>query len=167
MGIEDYKKDVMAQNTETNKEYRARLREEGTRIPTRNENLMKTKINRDNPIEVRERDEEMDCFAKRSARTEVKLQAQLVEIKGNARTFKARRAEYDRSRGAYESRTFLEASLRLEGIKPVKDIEGMKTQYEEGEVRTSGGELPKKPQPPATMVRAYSRDIEAAGAPVA
>ena len=100
MRIEDCKKDVVAQNTETNKEYRARLREEGTRIPTRNENLMKTKINRDNPIEVRDRDEEMDWFAKRSARTEVKLQAQLAEIKGNARTFKAQQVEYDRSRGA-------------------------------------------------------------------
>ena len=167
MGIEDYKKDVVARNTETNKEYRARLREEGTRIPTRNENLMKTKINRDNPIEVRDRDEEMDWFAKRSARTEVKLQAQLAEIKGNARTFKARQVEYDRSRGAYESRTFLEATLNLKGIKPVEDIGGMETQYDEGEVRTSGGELPKKPRPPATMVRAYSRNIEVVGAPVA
>ncbi|SVD14594.1 uncharacterized protein METZ01_LOCUS367448, partial [marine metagenome] len=99
---------------------------------------METKFNRDDPIEVRERDEEMDLFAKRADQIEAKIQAELAEIKANTQAFKARQVEYDRSRGAYESRTFLEATLRLKGIEPVEDIVGMKAQYEDWKARTSG-----------------------------
>ncbi len=167
MGIEGHEKDVTGRKIETNSEHRAELREEGTRIPTRHENLMKTKINRDNPIEVRERDEEMDLFVKRAERIETKIQAELAEVKANARTFKARQVEYDKSRGAYESRMFLEATLKLKGIKPVEDIEGMKAQYEDWKIQTYGGELPEKPRSSVTKVRAYSRNIAAVEASVA
>ncbi len=167
MGIERDEKDVTARKIETNSEYRTRMREERTRIPTRHENLMETKFNRDDPIEVRERDEEMDLFAKRADQIEAKIQAELAEIKANTQAFKARQVEYDRSRGAYESRTFLEATLRLKGIEPVEDIVGMKAQYEDWKARTSGAELPRKPRSLREMVRTHGRNTEAVGVSVA
>lgn len=93
--IKTYQDEVAARGYLTNREYRAILREGGTRIPTRHENLMDTKFNRDDPIEVTERDEEMDLFAKNAEQIESKIQAELTEIKANARTTKERQIEYD------------------------------------------------------------------------
>ena len=60
-----------------------------------------------------------------------KHQQVLADIKANTPTFREKQIAYNKARGAYESRTFLESTLRMKGIDPAADIEDMKTQYEE------------------------------------
>jgi len=60
-----------------------------------------------------------------------KCQRELADIEANTPTFREKQIAYDKARGAYESRTFLEATLRMKGVEPAADIEDMKTQYEE------------------------------------
>jgi len=60
-----------------------------------------------------------------------KCQRELADTEANTPTFREKQIAYDKARGAYESRTFLEATLRMKGVEPAADIEDMKTQYEE------------------------------------
>ena len=69
-----------------------------------------------------------------------KLQQVLDDIDDNTPTFREKQIAYDTARGAYESRTFLEATLRMKGIEPAADIEDMKTQYQEWKRAFSEGD---------------------------
>ena len=60
-----------------------------------------------------------------------KCQRELADTEANTPTFREKQIAYDKARGAYEPRTFLEATLRMKGVEPAADIEDMKTQYEE------------------------------------
>ena len=60
-----------------------------------------------------------------------KCRRELADTEANTPTFREKQIAYDKARGAYESRTFLEATLRMKGVEPAADIEDMKTQYEE------------------------------------
>ena len=87
------------------------------------------------------------------------MQSEIEEISQGAPTVrhKQKQVAYDRARGAYESRTFLEATLRLKGIEPAEDIEGMKAQYEDWKIQASGGELRNKSRSPVTDSGFHSR----------
>ena len=59
-----------------------------------------------------------------------KCQRELADTEANTPTFREKQIAYDKARGAYESRTFLEETLRMKGIDPAEGIEAMKIQYE-------------------------------------
>ena len=60
-----------------------------------------------------------------------KCQRELADTEANTPTFREKQIAYDKARGAYESRTFLEETLRMKGIEPAEDIGDMKIQYDE------------------------------------
>ena len=77
------------------------------------------------------RESEIESYHEAVERVTAKHQQVLADIKANTPTFREKQIAYDKARGAYESRTFLESTLRMKGIDPAADIEDMKTQYEE------------------------------------
>ena len=105
------------------------------------------------------RDEEIKRFSEDSDRIEKKVQSEIGKISQGAPNVRQKQNQiaYDRARGAYESRTFLEATLRLKGIEPAEDIEGMKAQYEDWKIQASGGELRNKSRSPVTDSGFHSR----------
>ena len=105
---------------ETPKQYRSRV----GRI-SRHRYLM------DNRPAPAQRKAEIETYHESVERVSAKHQQVLAEIGTNTPTFREKQIAYDTARGAYESRTFLEATLRMKGIEPAADIEDMKTQYEE------------------------------------
>jgi len=116
-------------------------------------------------VDSSQRREEIERLSGASARIEKKVQSEIEEISQGAPTVrhkqkldaKQNQIAYDRARGAYESRTFLEATLRLKGIEPAEDIEGMKAQYEDWKIQASGGELRNKSRSPVTDSGFHSR----------
>jgi hypothetical protein len=110
-------------------------------------------------VDSSQRREEIERLSEASARIEKKVQSEIEEISQGAPTVrhKQKQVAYDRARGAYESRTFLEATLRLKGIEPAEDIEGMKAQYEDWKIQASGGELRNKSRSPVTDSGFHSR----------
>ncbi len=110
-------------------------------------------------VDSSQRREEIERLSEASARIEKKVQSEIEEISQGAPTVrhKQKQVAYDRARGAYESRTFLEATLRLKGIEPAEDIEGMRAQYEDWKIQASGGELRNKSRSPVTDSGFHSR----------
>ena len=108
-------------------------------------------------IDPSKRREEIKNLSEASTRIEKKVAEEIKEILENTPTTKQKQIDYDKARGAYESRTFLEGTLRLKGIEPAEDIEGMKAQYEEWKIQASGGELPNNPQSRVTDSGIHSR----------
>ena len=108
-------------------------------------------------IDPSKRREEIKNLSEASTRIEKKVAEEIKEILENTPTTKQKQIDYDKARGAYESRTFLEGTLRLKGIEPAEDIEGMKAQYEEWKIQASGGELPNNPQSRVTGSGIHSR----------
>ncbi len=134
---------------ETHNQYRNRV----GRI-SRNQHLMSQKV------DPSQRREEIKRFSEASKKIEKKVKMEVEGIAKGVPSFRQKQIAHDKARGAYESRTFLEATLRLKGIEPAEDIGGMKTQYEAWKVRTSGGELPKKSQSPVTDFKVHHRREE-------
>ena len=118
--IEQYRKKIAVRPLETPKQYRSRV----GRI-SRHRYLM------DNRPAPAQRKTEIETFHETVERVKTKHKQNLAEIKANTLSTREKQIAYDKARGAYESRTFLEATLRMKGIDPAADIEGMKTQYEE------------------------------------
>ena len=85
----------------------------------------------DNMPTPAQRKAEIETYHESVERVSAKHQQVLAEIEANTPTFREKQIAYDTARGAYESRTFLEATLRMKGIEPAADIKDMKTQYEE------------------------------------
>ena len=85
----------------------------------------------DNRPAPAQRKAEIETYHESVERVSAKHQQVLAEIEANTPTFREKQIAYDTARGAYESRTFLEATLRMKGIEPAADIKDMKTQYEE------------------------------------
>ena len=135
-----------SQHGETHNQYRNRV----GRI-SRHQHLMNQKSDRS------ERREEIKRFSEASDRIEKKVQKEIEEIGQNTPSFREKQIAYDKARGAYESRTFLEATLRLKGIEPAEDIEGMRAQYEDWKIQASGGELRNKSRSPVTDSGFHSR----------
>ena len=88
------------------------------------------------------RESEIESYHEAVERVTAKHQQVLADIKANTPTFREKQIAYDKARGAYESRTFLESTLRMKGIDPAADIEDMKTQYEEWKRDVLGVPLP-------------------------
>ena len=118
--IEQYRKKIAVRPLETPKQYRSRV----GRI-SRYRYLM----NRGE--EEARRARAKNVYNETKERVGAKHEKNLEEIKANTLSTREKQVAYDRARGAYESRTFLEENLRMKGIIPAADIEGMKTQYEE------------------------------------
>ena len=118
--IEEYRKKVAVRPLETHNQYRNR----SGRI-SRHRYLMSHR-----PDRARRKDG-IRRYHETVARVTKKCQRELADIEANTSTFREKQIAYDTARGAYESRTFLEATLRMKGIEPAADIEDMKTQYEE------------------------------------
>ena len=95
----------------------------------------------DNRPTPAQRKAEIEIYHETVGRVTAKHQQVLADIKANTPTFREKQIAYDTARGAYESRTFLEATLRMKGIEPAADIEDMKTQYQEWKNRTAAGVL--------------------------
>ncbi len=117
--IEKYRKKVAVRPLETPKQYRSRV----GRI-SRYRYLM----NRGGEAARRARAKKI--YKETEARVKTKHQENLAEIEANTPSFREKQIAHDKARGAYESRTFLEATLRMKGIEPAADIEEMKTQYQ-------------------------------------
>ena len=126
---EQYKKKIAVMPLETPKQYRSRV----GRI-SRHRYLM------DNRPTPAQRKTEIETYHETVARVTAKLQQVLDDIDDNTPTFREKQIAYDTARGAYESRTFLEATLRMKGIEPAADIEDMKTQYQEWKRAFSEGD---------------------------
>tara|TARA_B100001750_G_scaffold175766_1_gene143951 strand:+ start:163 stop:612 length:450 start_codon:yes stop_codon:yes gene_type:complete len=139
---------------ETHNQYRNRV----GRI-SRNQHLMSQKV------DPSQRRDEIKRFFEASEKIEKKVKMEVEEIRKGTPSSRQKQIAYDRARGAYESRTFLEATLRLKGIEPAEDIEGMKTQYEAWKVRTSGDELPEKSQSPVTDFKVHHRREKVGASP--
>jgi hypothetical protein len=77
------------------------------------------------------RKREIESYHEAVARVTKKCQRELADIEANTPTFREKQIAYDKARGAYESRTFLEETLRMKGIEPAEDIGDMKIQYDE------------------------------------
>jgi hypothetical protein len=128
--LEQYRKKIAVMPLETPKQYRSRV----GRI-SRHRYLM------DNRPAPAQRKAEIEIYHETVERVTAKHQQVLADIKANTPTFREKQIAYDTARGAYESRTFLEATLRMKGIEPAADIEDMKTQYQEWKNRTAAGVL--------------------------
>ena len=139
---------------ETHNQYRNRVGK-----ISRHQHLMSQKV------EPSTRREEIERLAEASNRIEKKVEKEIEEFCQRAPTVRHRQKQitkekqisYDKARGAYESRTFLEGTLRLKGIEPAEDIEGMKAQYEGWKTLASGGELPNNPRSQVTDSGIHSR----------
>ena len=126
---EQYRKKIAVMSLETPKQYRSSV----GRI-SRHRYLM------DNRPTPAQRKTEIETYHETVARVSAKLQQVLDDIDDNTPTFREKQIAYDTARGAYESRTFLEATLRMKGIEPAADIEDMKTQYQEWKRAFSEGD---------------------------
>ena len=82
-------------------------------------------------IDPAQRKREIESYHEAVERVTAKHQQVLADIEANTPTFREKQIAYDKARGAYESRTFLEETLRMKGIEPAADIEDMNTQYGE------------------------------------
>ena len=118
--IKEYRKKVAIRPLETPTQYRSRV----GRI-SRYRYLM----NRGE--EEARRARAKNFYNETKERVGAKHEKNLAEIKANTLSTREKQVAYDRARGAYESRTFLEENLRMKGIIPAADIEDMKTQYHE------------------------------------
>ena len=127
--IEQYRKKIAVMPLETPKQYRSRV----GRI-SRHRYLM------DNRPSPAQRKTEIETDHETVARVTAKLQQVLDDIDDNTPTFREKQIAYDTARGSYESRTFLEATLRMKEIEPAADIEDMKTQYQEWKRAFSEGD---------------------------
>ena len=134
---------------ETHNQYRNRV----GRI-SRNQHLMSQKV------DPSQRREEIKRVSEASEKIEKKVKMEVEGIAKGSPSFRQKQIAHDKARGAYESRTFLEATPRLKEIVPAEDIEGMKAQYEARKVRTSGGELPERSQSPVTDSEVHHRREE-------
>ncbi len=99
-----------------------------------------------------QRKAEIEIYHETVERVAAKHQQVLADIKANTPTFREKQIAYDKARGAYESRTFLESTLRMKGIDPAADIEDMKTQYEEWKRAFLEGEQSNHPNQRNTHV---------------
>jgi len=133
--IKSYQDEAAARGYLTTREYRAVVRAEGGMIPSRHEVLMSQEVHVGEGGARRKR--EIKRYHKMVTRVTVKFVEDL-RIKANATSFKQKWITRDQARGAYESRTFLEATLRAKGIEPAVEISGMKAQYDEWKWLSSG-----------------------------
>ena len=127
--IKWYQDEVAAKGYLTNREYRTKLREEGFGFPSRHQVLMSQDVLVGWGRIRRAREEKRICDA--VTRVTAEFEHILVRVKANAISPKEKEIARDRARGAYESRTFLENTLREKGIEPAAEISDMKAQYEE------------------------------------
>ena len=118
--IKEYRKKVAIRPLETPKQYRSRV----GRI-SRYRYLMSR------GEEEARRARAKNVYNETKPQVGARHQKNLAEIKPNTPSTREKQIAYDRARGAYESRTFLEENLRMKGIIPAADIEDMKTQYQE------------------------------------
>ena len=118
--IEQYRKKIAVRSLETPKQYRSRV----GRI-SRHRYLM------DNRPVPAQRKAEIESYQETMERVTAKHEQVLADTEANTPAFREKQIAYDKARGAYESRTFLEATLRMKGIEPAAEIEDMKTQYQE------------------------------------
>ena len=100
--IEQYRKKIAVRPLETPKQYRSRV----GRI-SRHRYLM------DNRPAPAQRKTEIETFHETVERVKTKHKQNLAEIKANTLSTREKQIAYDKARGAYESRTFLEATLRM------------------------------------------------------
>ncbi|MCH2268904.1 hypothetical protein [Candidatus Thalassarchaeum betae] len=117
--IEEYRKKVAVRPLETPKQYRSRV----GRI-SRHRYLM------NHTLDPARRKMDLESYQEAVERVSAKHQQVLADIEANTPTFREKQIGYDKARGAYESRTFLEETLRMKGIAPAVGIEDMKIQYE-------------------------------------
>ena len=134
---------------ETHNQYRNRV----GRI-SRNQHLMSQKV------DPSQRRQEIKRFSEASKKIEKKVKMEVEKITKCAPSSRQKQIAYDKARGAYESRTFLEATLRLKRIEPAEDIEGMKIQYEAWKILMTAGDLPEKSQSPVTDFKVHHRREE-------
>ena len=125
--IEQYRKKIAVRPLETPKQYRSRV----GRI-SRHRYLM------DNRPAPAQRKAEIESYQETMERVTAKHEQVLADIEANTPAFREKQIAYDKARGAYESRTFLEATLRMKGIEPAAEIEDMKTQYQEWKITNRG-----------------------------
>ncbi len=139
---------------ETHNQYRNRV----GRI-SRHQHLMSQKV------EPSTRREEIERLSEASNRIEKKVEKEIEEFCQEVPTVRHRQKQiakegqiaYDKARGAYESRTFLEGTLRLKGIEPAESIEEMKAQYENWKILASDGDLPDNTQSWVTVSGTHSK----------
>ena len=132
---------------ETHNQYRNRV----GRI-SRHQHLMSQNVN------PSKRRKEIKALSKASIRIENKVKEEIEEFCQESSTVRHRQKQvskekqiaFDKARGAYESRTFLEETLRLKGIEPAADIEEMKNQYEEWKALNSRVDISKRLQTQVT-----------------
>lgn len=132
---------------ETHNQYRNRV----GRI-SRHQHLMSQNVN------PSKRRKEIKALSKASIRIENKVKKEIEEFCQESPTVRHRQKQvskekqiaFDKERGAYESRTFLEETLRLKGIEPAADIEEMKNQYEEWKALNSRVDISKRLQTQVT-----------------
>lgn len=132
---------------ETHNQYRNRV----GRI-SRHQHLMSQNVN------PSKRRKEIKALSKASIRIENKVKEEIEEFCQESPTVRHRQKQvskekqiaFDKARGAYESRTFLEETLRLKGIEPAADIEEMKNQYEEWKALNSRVDISKRLQTQVT-----------------
>ena len=134
--IKWYQDKVAERGYLTNREYRAILREEGFGLPSRHQVLMSQDVHVGWGRIRRAREEKR--FREAVTRVTAKFEHVLTRVKANAISPKEKEIARDRARGAYESRTFLENTLREKGIEPAAEISDMKAQYEEWKWLSSG-----------------------------
>lgn len=118
--IEEYREEVANRPFETHNEYRNRAGTVSRYVHLKN---------RDVPHWVRAR--EVKEYKEASLRAEAKIAAEVARIKSEQPTFHEKQIAYDEARGAYRSRTFLEGTLKMNGIEPRESIEGMRAQFED------------------------------------
>ena len=160
--IKAYQDEVAARGYVTNREYRALVRAEGVGVPSRYQVLMAQQVHVGEGKARREK--EIKIYHETVARVTAKFEGILAEVKANAPTFREKQTTRDQARGAYESRTFLEATLRMKGIEPVAEISGMKAQYEGWKWLSQGadpGPGPSEPESPVTNKWAHNRRVSA------
>ena len=132
---------------ETHNQYRNRV----GRI-SRHQHLMSQNVN------PSKRRKELKALSKASIRIENKVKKEIEEFCQESPTVRHRQKQvskekqiaFDKARGAYESRTFLEETLRLKGIEPAADIEEMMNQYEEWKALNSRVDISKRLQTQVT-----------------
>ena len=133
---------------ESHNEYRSRAGR-----TSRYQHLMNQKV------DSSQRRVEIERLSKATIRVEKKVKNEIEEFCQEAPTVRHRQKQitYDKARGAYESRTFLEGTLRLKGIEPAESIEEMKAQYENWKILASDGDLPDNTQSWVTVSGTHSK----------
>ena len=147
--IKEYQDKVAAKGYENNREYKARLRAEGARILSRNQMLMAQEVHVGEGAARRAK--EIKIYRETVARVTAKFKGILAEAKANAPTFEEKQRAHDEARGAYESRTFLRATLIAKGIEPAEDLEGMREQYREYKISRGARPPPIPPVEPVSI----------------